>query len=301
MSHNRHMKTPQTPAPELAHALGLTADLYLKREDLHPYGSHKGRSIPLMIKSYVKEGVRQFVISSSGNAALAAIHTVNQHNKNNTSKEITLSVFVGNHITPAKLQSLEVAARNSETISIIQVDNPKQQAFQMDKNGEAKNLRQSTDDLALEGYHQLAEELAKIEHLSAVFIPSSSGTAAQALGAWFSEHHLPVQIHIIQTAAVHPIAEHFDTQFTKQDASLAEAIVDQVAYRRQSVIDVIRQTKGHGWVAADAEIADAIRHTQTNTHPTISPNSALSVAGLAKAIKQGWHWPGPVVCLITGP
>ena len=32
-------------------------DLYFKREDLHPYGSHKGRSITVMIDIYIKEGI----------------------------------------------------------------------------------------------------------------------------------------------------------------------------------------------------------------------------------------------------
>ena len=65
------MITPQEPFPALAKAVGLT-DIYLKREDLHTYGSHKGRSIPVMIDHYLKEGSKNFAISSSGNAALAA-------------------------------------------------------------------------------------------------------------------------------------------------------------------------------------------------------------------------------------
>jgi threonine dehydratase len=82
------MKTPQPTFTELNKTLGL--DIYLKREDEHKYSSHKGRSIPLMIKKYVKEeDITNFVISSSGNAAIAAIHTIQAHNKNND-KNLTL-------------------------------------------------------------------------------------------------------------------------------------------------------------------------------------------------------------------
>jgi cysteine synthase len=88
------MQTPQLNHPKLAQTLGIS-ELYLKREDLSLYGSHKGRSIPHMIKTYFGQGIRNFVISSSGNAALAAIHTIAQHNKNNPSTTLSLKIFVG--------------------------------------------------------------------------------------------------------------------------------------------------------------------------------------------------------------
>jgi len=48
--------TPLEHYPTLAKAIGVS-DLYFKREDLHPYGSHKGRSIPVMINNYYKKGI----------------------------------------------------------------------------------------------------------------------------------------------------------------------------------------------------------------------------------------------------
>ena len=167
------MKTPQQPYPKLAEALGVDT-IYLKREDQHPYGSHKGRSIPLMMKHYIKrEGIRDFVISSSGNAALAAIRMAVKHNMNNPEKQIKLRVFVGKKIPDTKLQRLNAELRtlNPELI-IEQVDRPKQHAFQLGKSDDVVFLRQSTDDLALEGYIGLANELYKIPDLAAVFIPT---------------------------------------------------------------------------------------------------------------------------------
>jgi threonine dehydratase len=294
------MKTPQVVATTLAKNIGIKNDLYLKREDLHPYGSHKGRSIPIMIKNYVKNGVRQFVVSSSGNAALAAIHTVEQYNKNNPDKEIALTIFVGTHIEPGKLQKLKNAIATPNTIDIQQVDNPKQRAFQQEKEGLGKNLRQSTDDMALEGYTQLAEELNKIDSLSAIFIPTSSGTTAQALGAWFAVHNTQVQIHIVQSASVHPIAANFDTNFHAAENSVANAIVDTIAHRSTTLSEIIRHSRGSGWVVSDDAIRQAIMMTTTAEDIVLSPNSALAVAGLIRAKEKGWQWPGPLVCLITG-
>ena len=55
-------KTPLEAYPKLAKAIGVN-ELYFKREDLHPYGSHKGRSIPVMIDHYLKAGERRFAIA----------------------------------------------------------------------------------------------------------------------------------------------------------------------------------------------------------------------------------------------
>lgn len=292
------MKTPQKPYPDLAQKLGLT-ELWFKREDLHPYGSHKGRSIPLMIKEYAKTGVQKFVLSSSGNAALAALIATQKHNQNNPTR-ISLTLYVGQHIDPNKLQRLEKEITDKNT-QIEQVENPKQAAFQKDKNGEAKNLRQSTDELALKGYLELAEDLNKIPNLCAVFLPTSSGTTAQALGEAFLKMGTNIQIHIVQTTACHPLAEVFDTErATSNEGSLAGAIVDKVAHRKEKVIEAIHNTHGSGWIITDDEIKKAEQIIKENTEFTASPNSALSLAGLLRAKEKNWHFPGPVCCVITG-
>lgn len=295
------MKTPQQSYPELARALGLDNQLFLKREDLHKYGSHKGRSIPLMIKTYAKQGITDFVISSSGNAALAAIHAVSQYNKNNPGSNIKLQIFVGKKIDRTKLNSLHTIHNIQDTsIQIEQVERPKQEAFQLDKEGKAKYLRQSIDDLALEGYIELTQELNKLPNLEAIFIPTSSGTTAQALGQAFQNLNQNPQIHIVQTSFCHPIAEAFNKGLTADRLSIASAIVDNVAHRKQAVIEIIKQTKGFGWIVTDEEIEKAIEITKQITGIDISPNSALSIAGLKKAIENGWKFEGSIVCLITG-
>ncbi|PLX28194.1 hypothetical protein C0581_03120, partial [Candidatus Parcubacteria bacterium] len=254
------MKTIQQSFPKLDKALGC--EVYLKREDQHKYGSHKGRSIPFLIKKYFKgertkleDGTdqigptyREFVISSSGNAAIAAIHAVQAHNRNNPEK-IRLRVFIGLHIDPKKLQVLTTIIEDPK-VTLEQVEKPKQTAFQLEKEDDSiKFLRQSTDDNALLGYYELADELNRIPNLQAIFIPTSSGTTAQALGeafdtiepsAWGGEQH--PQIHVIQTTACHPIVQDLDSDIPDTDTSLAGAIVDKVAHRKEQVLDVIKKT-----------------------------------------------------------
>ncbi len=291
------MKTPQQTYDELNRNLGT--EVYLKREDQHKYKSHKGRSIPPMIKTYAKEGATHFVISSSGNAAIAAGLAVENHNRNNPQNQISLTVFVGQHVDKKKLDVLRNELKDTR-ITIEQVERPKQQAFQLDKEDKAKNLRQSTDDLALEGYLSLADDLSKIPNLQAVFVPTSSGTTAQALHTGFTQLGLAVQIHIVQTTTCHPIADEFDTVETPKENSVAGAIVDNVAHRKAKVVEAIKESKGSGWIVTNDEINAAKKLVRESANIEVSPNSALAVAGLKKAIAKGWKWNGPVVCIVTG-
>ncbi|HQL52560.1 MAG TPA: PLP-dependent lyase/thiolase [Candidatus Magasanikbacteria bacterium] len=293
------MKTIQMPYSKLSRALGLEYDVYLKREDQHKYGSHKGRSIPLMIKKYFKEdNITKFVISSSGNAAIAAVYAVQAHNRNNPIK-IKLTIFIGQNINPDKLKIL-LTIINDPNIKLEQVEKPKQRAFQMDKSSEAKLLRQSTDDKALEGYLELAEELIKIPNLSAVFIPTSSGTTAEGLGNAFLNFKKNIQIHIVQTTSCHPMIEMIEKTKTIKEKSLADAIVDKIAYRKENVAKIIEQTNGHAWIASNQEIKEVIELIKNTCQTKISNNSALSVVGLKQALEKKWKFSGPVACLITG-
>jgi threonine synthase len=317
------MKTPQTPVHKLAVVLGIKSEVWLKREDKHKYGSHKGRSLPLMISTYHKENeINSFVISSSGNGALAAGLTIKAHNRNKPNDLIKLNIYVGEKIPSDKLNSLKKELNDSNII-IEQLPNPKQGAFLMDKEGKAKLLRQSNDALALLGYNDLAAELAKIENLEAVFIPTSSGTTAEGLYTGFQLLGLNPEIHIIQTDVCHPMVElpqspHSNDKqalvqkdpsvvlaspaLTQDDtgSSLANAIVDKVAYRKDTLLEVLKKSGGAGWIATNEEIKAAVQLVKDITSLTISANSALSVVGLKKAVENGKKWNGPVVCLITG-
>ena len=175
------MITPNKECPKLALALEMKS-VYFKREDLHPYGSHKGRSIPVMIDKYVEQGIKHFVIPSSGNAALAAAFYTEKLNNNRIDK-IILEILVGQYISTKKLRKLEQF--KSEYISITMHDRPLQTLFRKTKEEGTVALRQSTDDMALIGYSDLAKELLDIPDLNAIFIGTSSGTTAQALAEYF--------------------------------------------------------------------------------------------------------------------
>jgi len=287
------MLTPQQEVPRLAKRLGLEK-LYFKREDLHPYKSHKGRSIPIMIETHARGGHTRFAISSSGNAALAAILYIIDYNKKFTERPLSLSVYVGQNILPSKLKVLTELA--SPIIKIEKVDAPKQAVHILEKRGEAKSLRQSQDPLALVGYNSLVEELSEIPNLGSIFVPTSSGTTAEALASKFS-------VHVIQPQSCHPIAENFDMRITKDLPDLpilADAIVDKVALRKDSLIEKLKKNNGGGWVINNQEIAQVIKLTKETENIELSPNSALALAGLRRALTKGWQTKRVIACLITG-
>jgi threonine dehydratase len=220
------MITPQKSYPDLARAVGVSF-LYLKREDLHPYGSHKGRSIPVMIDHYLKEGKRHFAISSSGNAALAAALYVKELNKveskdnalaRNSSTAATqderkllrhersdmsksYSVVVGGVDQVLEKIKLEILVGNhildkklkkltdlaDDNVSVMRFERPLQSLTQKTADGSIQSLRQSIDDTALLGYESLAKELEEIKDLQAIFVATSSGTTARALAEYFEK------------------------------------------------------------------------------------------------------------------
>ena len=313
------MLTPQISAPKLAQAIGLQTELFIKREDQNPFGSHKGRSIPLMIEKYADNGATSFVISSSGNAAIAATKYIAKR------PDLALTVFVGENIDETKRMEILRFAQDDK-VQVKQVANPKQSAFQMAKTSGVINLRQSTDDSALVGYKELARELAEIKNLSAVFIPTSSGTTAQGLYLGFQKLGVNPQIHIVQTTACHPMinkskikdqntgcepavakidADELDpTAYSwrndNAEKSLASAIVDKVAHRKNKILEILKNSQGNGWVATNDDIQNAIALTKQNENIDISPNSALALVGLRQALAHGCKFNGPVVIIITG-
>ena len=314
--------TPHHPYPELALALAPESAipaLYFKREDLHPLGSHKGRSIPVMIDKALGEGVTEFVISSSGNAALAAARYVKKLNASRTGMNgqpdpIILDILIGERIAPHKRDKLD--ALKDTSIRVSAHERPLQVLFSRTKTRdqlkdgekEVRALRQSTDDTALVGYESLARELLDIPDLRAVFIGTSSGTTADALARFFKKASADnsskqIEIHIVQTTSCHPIADAFNEDIVTgndSEVSIADAIVDHTSFRKTKLVPLIEATGGSGWIATNESISTAIDLTRMHTGLLISPNSALSVAGLMNATLTGRTWDGAVACMICG-
>lgn len=272
--------------------------LFLKREDLHPYGSHKGRSISYMMDQLTAKGFNKFALSSSGNAALAAaIHIAKLPNAE-------LHIYCGLNIAERKIAKLKNIENSSGKISIHRVERPLQALkVHLERESDTASLRQSTDDNALLGYDSLVSELLTIPNLTDVFIGTSSGTTAMALAQGLPS----TRINIVQTSSCHPIATALDASTPNQievakqndDKSLADAIVDKVALRSKTLIPLIKQNKGQAFIADNYAIAKAQELVVKYAGLRISANSALSIVGLTEMMYTECPT-GDVVCMICG-
>lgn len=288
------MVTPLQKADNLAKFF-QTSEVYLKREDLHPLCSHKGRSIPPMIDHYRRMGTRSFVISSSGNAALAAGMYIKEINRDTDKQPTTLQIFIGQGIDKEKLSRL--TALEDDYIKVTISDRPKKMAREMANTAQTTWLRQSTDDTALAGYEELAKEIIKqLPNVQAIFVPTSSGTTALGLGLALEKMHKTVAVYIVQTTACHP----FVLDDRHNEKSVAGAIVDKVGLRKPALLNMLKNHKSQGYVATDEEIILAQEELKQYEALEASPNSALALAGFKLALKSGLRFSEPVILLITG-
>jgi threonine synthase len=109
-----------------------------------------------------------------------------------------------------------------------------------------------------------------------------------------------VEVHIVQTSSCHQIADSFVDNYSSNEKSIADAIVDQTALRKDILVKLLQETGGNAWIATNEQIVSAQEIVKKTTDLAISTNSALSVAGLMQAVYTSKTWKGSVVCMICG-
>lgn len=262
--------------------------IYFKCEYKNPTGSHKDRAFAYQISKLSHMGIKNAVISSSGNAAISAANYCKIAG-------IVLHIFVSGKINLKKLKVIQDLGCN-----IITTPKPVSEAFKYCKKNNSYNLRQSTDPNAPVGYKNIASEIVKEGIIpDAVFIPVSSGTAAVGISMGFEKLNHTVAIHVAQTDRVYPIASVFDKNFKKSfHTSLADAIVARFTPREDEIIKIIKKTHGSGWVISNSEMEVALTWLQSHDL-NCSYEGACALAALWKARKNGYSFKNPV-CILTG-
>jgi len=289
-------KTLQKSYPGLANKIGVPS-LWIKHEYLNEAGSHKIRLLEKLIKEYLRKGQKNFVISSSGNAAIAAAHFLTKYVKTKSN----LMIFVSKNISTEKIQRLKNTVGNCQNIKIKKVLRPKQRAFLFSKKDKAIFLRGSTEPTAPQAYYSLAKELSQIPNLKSVFIPTSSGITALGLHQGFKKLKKKIEIHLVQTEKIHALTRNFDYQFSLKKTSLANAIVDRIGLRKKEINKAVQESLGSGWIISDQALKQAKKILKDETDILINTyNSLLSLAGVIKAKETKWPLSGTVCCLFTG-
>lgn len=261
--------------------------IFIKCEYENPTGSVKDRGMAYQISKLTELGVKEAVISSSGNAAIsAAVYCKLSH--------IKLTVFVSSHINKNKLLVLK-----KNKIKHIFDKRPVSSAFRFAQESGAYFLRQSTDPYASYGYETIAYELYEQNpKIDAVFIPVSSGTTLVGLAYGFLKMGYLPQLHAVQTTAVYPVASLFDKEFKIKSHSLADAIVAKFLPRRKEIIDLLLRSHGNGWVISDEEMINS-RKILLTYGINCSYEGAAVLAAVYKAKNNNCQYKYPV-CLLTG-
>ncbi|MGC1909967.1 MAG: PLP-dependent lyase/thiolase, partial [Candidatus Dormiibacterota bacterium] len=175
-------------AGELGRALGIPR-LWLKREDLSPTGSHKARCLSLLCSALVASGGRQAVISSSGNAAVAAAAY-------SSLRGIRLLSLVSPRTPRVKLIQL----RGYPGLIVLS-DQPVALLHHAVLHWSLEDLRGSVNPLAPNAYRGIAAELVESGSPGAVFLFSSSGASALGLAHGFEQLLAPQdrpQLHVVE-------------------------------------------------------------------------------------------------------
>jgi threonine synthase len=267
--------------------------ILFKLEHLNPNQSFKDRSLAYWLSYYYSQGKSDFVISSSGNAATSAIAYCNLF-------DASLKVYVSENIPDYKFKKLVHTKGSSEKIKIIKSNKPKSDAFKYVRDSNAMNLRGSTDDNAIEGFKTLAFELCEQDKtIDALFVCCSSGTSLSGIYEGYKQVGTMPQLHIVQTTKINPIACEFDSNFQKTNNSIANAVSDKVAMRKNRVVSIINNTGGSGWVVSDTELVAAKSELVENRIDIEGYNAYVSYAGFKKALNSGWEFKNPV-CIISG-
>ena len=116
--------------------------------------------------------------------------------------------------------------------------------------------------------------LVTLLSLSKVFFLNQLFTLIVGLIAFFLASRLRVEI-----------LESFSIPNEK---SIADAIVDQTAYRKDKLVQFIRKTGGRGWLATNENILNAQELVAKHTGLEISTKSAISIVGALQAASFGY-------------
>ncbi len=241
-------KTRLLSKEKIADSIGIDS-LYFKMEKDNPSGTHKDKAFFNMMEKYTQKGVDKFTMSTSGNAAISAVYWIIENNR----KDICLDIFVSKNIDPEKEKKILNLISETPNTNIHKSDRPKTDAIRFSRENNSTLLRTSVDELSVEGYKTIGQELYEtlkndIYHYH-IFIPTSSGATFMGIYKFFIDNCLPTPfMHVCQTSYVHPIAKYYDKDFQKETFSLATGISDMVVNRRKEIKNAIKDTKGAGWV-----------------------------------------------------
>ncbi len=280
--------SPLQPATELGRRLGI-ADLWLKREDLQPTGSHKGRCLSLLCSELRAEGGRRAVISSSGNAAVAAAAYAD-------AAAIRLLALVSPRTPEVKLRALLAAGQ----LTVLS-DRPVGLLHHARDRYGMVDLRASTHPRAPAAYRGISAELAQAGGCGALFVFSSSGAAA--LGIWQGFQLLGAarpQLHVVQAEPGGELTRPwYPGAVTAQEPAQVGDLGAQRSRLAPALRRSVRESGGRGWRVRQDDMEE-IRQLAGAHDVSTSWEGLAVLAAMRRAAGSAASAPGRWVAVLTG-
>src|ERR1035437_9812342 len=219
--------------------------LWLKREDVNPTGSHKDRGAVVQIAACMERGQQVAVISSSGNAALAAA-TYGR-----------LGGVSGAALLSPRTEPGRGVALRQAGARVVVTEKPINYGIRISRVRGWPDLRPSQSAEAVAGFRSLGEELAvELPQATAVFGYASSGATFQALAEAFGEHGAQLPLHPVHAGLVNGISKEFGRPGDGRRSLVGDLGV-KVSDRAAVVAAMVRDSGGQAWWVGDDQIAPA--------------------------------------------
>ena len=279
----------------LARRVGVR-EVWIKRDDLSPGGSHKARSLAYRVSLGLQRGEKHLCISSSGNAAVAA-------SLYSARAGMCLYAFVSPETPLVKRIALE-----REGTIVIESVRPRNLARYAGRLFGMSNLTPSIDDASIEGFKSIAGEMGEagvsFQHL---FTFATSGSSLVGIGRMFAAEDGSPALHAVQSGVCCPIAGPSDPRFLADGSCgeirpslLAGLLTVDETPRSEEARRRVAGTGGRGWVQRDEEILEArawLRDCGVDT----SPEGAACLSAVHRARCEGAVLPcASIVVVLTG-
>jgi len=289
--------TPLVHAPRLSQVTGCT--VHLKVEGLNPTGSFKDRGMTMAVTEAVAHGKQAVLCASTGNTSASAAAYAARAG-------ITCAVL----IPQGKIAMGKLAQAVMHGAKIIQVDGNFDDCLELARKLTADyptiSLVNSVNPVRIEGQKTAAFEIVDALGTAPDVHALPVGNAGNITAYWkgYTEYHrdgltdkLPRMLGT-QAAGAAPLVLG---KPVSNPETLATAIRIGSPASWDGAMAAREESGGRFLAATDEELLAAYRLLARDEGVFVEPASAASVAGLLKAVEDGWVRPGStVVCTVTG-
>jgi threonine synthase len=296
--------TPLTPAPRLARYLGLDS-LLIKDDGRNPTGSLKDRASALAVALACAEGKDVIACSSTGNAASSLAGMA-------ASMGMRSVIFVPKDTPEPKLTQLLAFGA-----TVLRVQGSYYDAFQLCQSACAisgwYNRNCAINPWLVEGKKTVALEICEqLDWKVPDWVAVSVGDGCTIAGIWkgFREFKLLGLIDRtprmlgVQASGADAVLQAFRSGSLPPDRpenTVADSIKVGVPRNWRKALQAIHESGGTMISVDDSEILEAIGYTGSLSGIFAEPAASTSVAGLRKAVAEGYvDSDASVVTVITG-